>query len=216
MLPNWVMEVWNLSIERLVMAIDEEIITRNRCPIFNKYTICASGFQLNTKEQIKKLIYQEGGVYQGDLVCGQTTHLVINEPKGEKYNFAKLWKINIVTSKWIYDSIEAKYCLPEKKYEPDAPLANTSTPTSLNKSVQSSKGALKGTRLDIDISMIANSTTRNIVNETEANSTTMRDNTTIIVGQQSTTSLSKYDDVLKELSLIGKIKSTLFDGFGVS
>ena len=106
------------------MAIDEELIKRNRCPIFNGFTICASGFSPTIKNKIKNLVIQNGGVYQGDLVFGQTTHLVINEPKGDKYRFAKSWKMSIVSLKWIYDSIEAKYCLPEKKYEFDANNSN--------------------------------------------------------------------------------------------
>lgn len=191
-------------------------MAKNRCPIFNKYIVCASGFPPDTKEEIKKLVQREGGQYQGDLLCGTTTHLVINEPKGDKYNFAKLWKMNIVNSNWIYDSIEAKYCLPEKQYHLDAPSASTSTPTNINKSTSK---ATKGTKLDIDISMIANMTTRNVVNETEVMrmscSSTMnnQDNTTVF---HQAAHLSKHADVLKELNSIGKIKSTLFDGFGVS
>ncbi len=139
--------------------------------------------------------------------------MVINEAKGDKYNFAKLWKISIVNSKWIYDSIEAMYCLPEKVYQLNA-SASTSTPTNNNnnKSVLGSK--VKSNKLDIDISMIANTTTRNMVNETEADHrmSYSQDNTTFSVP----TSLSKHGDILKELNTIGKIKSILFDGFGVS
>ena len=191
-------------------------MSKHRCPIFNKYIICASGFSLEDKTQIKKLIEAEGGKYQGDLVCGTTTHLVINQPKGEKYNFAKLWKISIVSSKWIFDSIEAKHCLPEKSYQLEV-SANTSTPTN-NRTVLGSKSA-KLNRLDIDLSMIANTTTRNLVNETEdmrlSCSNTINYHNDSTATMPAAPQISKYSDILKELNQIGKIKSILFDGFGV-
>ncbi len=41
---------------------------------------------------------------------------MLNEPKGSKYEEAKMWKIIVVKSEWVYDSIEAGYCLPEESY----------------------------------------------------------------------------------------------------
>lgn len=35
---------------------------------------------------------------------------------GAKYEFAKKWRINIVKSDWLYDSIEKGYCLEEKQF----------------------------------------------------------------------------------------------------
>lgn len=35
---------------------------------------------------------------------------------GAKYEFAKKWRINIVKSDWLYDSIEKGYCLEEKEF----------------------------------------------------------------------------------------------------
>ena len=54
-------------------------------------------------------------------------------PTGQKYEFAKKWKIHIVNTKWLYDSVDAGYCQEEHKYKvepPDEPrLVKTSTPT---------------------------------------------------------------------------------------
>ena len=98
------------------------------------------------------MIESAGGTYKGDLVCGTTTHLVINEPKGQKYDHAKIWKINIVSAAWVYDSIKEQYCLPEKKY---AFADNqTSTPTSTDsRIVHKTKGSASGLS-DIDVSVI--------------------------------------------------------------
>jgi NAD-dependent DNA ligase len=116
-----------LLLNRDVHAIEAKYLKYN-CPIFNKYVICASGFNEVTKNEIKQLVESEGGTYSGDLICGTTTHLISNEPKGTKYQYAKLWKINVVKSAWAYDSKKAHYCLPEKNYQLES-SNHTSTPT---------------------------------------------------------------------------------------
>lgn len=114
--------------------------------------------------------------------------------------------------------MNAKYCLPEKQYQLVAskqPNANTSTPTN-NRSLISNK---KSKQLDIDISMIASTTMRNVINETEnvtMSTTHMNNNELNSNNNTNANGLSKYNDILKELNAIGKIKSCLFDGCGVS
>ena len=123
-----------------------------KCPIFHKYVICASGYSDAIKKELKALIESSGGTYRGDLVCGTTTHLISNEAKGQKYDHAKMWKINIVKSTWVYDSIKANYCLPEKDYP--LPDNQTSTPTE-SRIVHKSKNNLA----DIDVSVIGGAST---------------------------------------------------------
>lgn len=164
-------------------------------------------------------------------MCGTTTHLVINEPKGQKYDHAKIWKINIISSAWVYDSIKEQYCLPEKKY---ALTDNqTSTPTE-SKVVSKTKGSLK----DIDLSVIGASNislstnlkrddrneTVKFINDTENERTQMNsslNNTTIVNGftnafQNKASSLARQSnvgvtktsssaDMLKELNSLGKV-----------
>jgi len=195
--------------------------------------ICASGFNETTKNEIKSLVETGGGTYRGDLVCGTTTHLIINEAKGVKYDHAKLWKINIVKPKWIYDSMEAGYCLPEKNYVLDS-SNQTSTPTeAINK--------VKRVIPDIDVSVIntmnssrndnfasaANSSAK-LVNETERRYSHTTFNTTnnsfnmLNASNLPGTTMKKpeppannYAQTLEQLNSIGKIKFTLFDGIGV-
>ena len=95
------------------------------CPIFNNFIFCASGFSESVRNELTELIESNGGVYSGDLVCGSTTHLVASEPKGKKFIHAKQWKVKVVTFAWITDSIKAKYCLDEKKYELEDPDGTT-------------------------------------------------------------------------------------------
>ena len=55
---------------------------------------------------------------------------------GQKYEFAKKWKIHIVDPQWVSDSIDAGHCLEEHKYRVDdqggGRAASTSTPSTSN------------------------------------------------------------------------------------
>ena len=205
---------------------------KHLCPIFNKYIVCASGFNEAKKAEMKQLIEAEGGTYSGDLICGTTTHLITDEAKGAKYQHARLWKINVVKSSWVYDSVKAKYCQPEKNYQLES--THTSTPTdSRVLKVQHPRVAP-----EIDVSVISrhNATTVNstkLVNETEnvtrlqSLSSSMMNcsgsNATLLSSTVNTKTtntaanktLTGYGDLCKELNLIGKIKLTLFDGINV-
>jgi topoisomerase (DNA) II binding protein 1 len=42
--------------------------------------------------------------------------LILTKPEGDKFKYARKWKIPCVSSEWIFDSIEKGYCLPTEKY----------------------------------------------------------------------------------------------------
>jgi hypothetical protein len=139
-----------------------------------------------------------------------------------------------VKPKWIYDSVEAGYCLPEKNYAVDS-SNQTSTPTeAMNK--------VKRVIPDIDVSVIntmnssrndnfpsaANSSAVKFVNETERRYSHTTFNTTnnsfnmLNASNLTSTAIKKpepvannYAHILEQLNSIGKIKFTLFDGIGV-
>lgn len=209
-----------------------------QCPIFNKYIVCASGFTETTKKEIKELIESEGGTYSGELVCGTTTHLITNEAKGSKYEHAKVWKMNVVKSTWIYESKKAKYCLPEKNYQLEA-STHTSTPTD----PRVLKTQHQAPNIDLSVISKPNQTLNTInatklVNETENITRQNSSNSLLNFSASNTTvassaatnnknsnnnkdnnankTMSNYMDLPKELNTIGKIKLTLFDGIGVS
>ncbi len=193
---------------------------------------------------MKHLIEAQGGTYSGDLICGTTTHLITDEAKGAKYEHAKMWKINVVKSKWVYDSDKAKYCQPEKNYQLEN--THTSTPTDTNR-------VLKAQHAQIDVSVIARHNVTNVnltklVNETEnvtrmqtlsssmmncsGNATLLSSNVNVKsagsiggvsgasssggTGSSCNKTMTSYSDLHKELNIIGKIKLTLFDGINVS
>lgn len=126
MLPDWVIKVWEASSEEDVHATDARFLQYS-CPLFNNFVVCASGLPESVRQDLKRLVESNGGTYSGDLVCGTTTHLVANEPTGNKYIHAKSWKVKVVKFAWVTDSVKAKYCMEEKKYELED--TNSSTPT---------------------------------------------------------------------------------------
>lgn len=69
---------------------------------------------------------------------------------GQKYEFAKKWKIHIVNPKWLSDSLHAGYCLEEYRYTVGADSRPTdsgdrhptSTPTKTGVPLSSCKSLL--------------------------------------------------------------------------
>ncbi|XP_062477870.1 DNA topoisomerase 2-binding protein 1 isoform X2 [Pezoporus occidentalis] len=63
----------------------------------------------------------------------ECTHLIVQEPKGQKYECARKWNVHCVSIKWFSDSIEKGFCQDETMYKIEAGsklTPSTSTPTS--------------------------------------------------------------------------------------
>ncbi|XP_070546625.1 DNA topoisomerase 2-binding protein 1-like [Ptychodera flava] len=78
----------------------------------------------SVNDQKLLILVVTGGTYSGELRQNQCTHLVVDDPKGQKYEFAKKWKIHYVTSKWFYDSLEKGACLDENLYAVEESVRN--------------------------------------------------------------------------------------------
>ncbi|XP_078332044.1 DNA topoisomerase 2-binding protein 1-like isoform X2 [Crassostrea virginica] len=114
-LPCWVDKVWEASQTKHIHGSSSQFL-EYACPIFKGLVITVSGLDSEERNQVKKAVEAEGGKYTGEMKVNECTHLIINKPKGPKYEFAKKWKIHIVKSDWLYDSIEKGYCLEEKQF----------------------------------------------------------------------------------------------------
>lgn len=114
-LPSWVNKVWEASQTKHIHGSSSQFLEYS-CPIFKGLVITVSGLDSEERNQVKKAVEDEGGKYTGEMKVNECTHLIINKPKGAKYEFAKKWRINIVKSDWLYDSIEKGYCLEEKQF----------------------------------------------------------------------------------------------------
>lgn len=65
------------------------------------------------------MINASGGKYSEQLTRA-CTHLLADKPKGRKYVIAQTWGIHVVTTNWLFDSINLKGCADVSKYEVSA------------------------------------------------------------------------------------------------
>uniref|UniRef100_A0A5K3EHW4 BRCT domain-containing protein n=2 Tax=Mesocestoides corti TaxID=53468 RepID=A0A5K3EHW4_MESCO len=115
--PDWIDEAWKLS--ETVDPIDmlqHSFILKFKLPIFAQLVICVSGLSLEERKEVAKIVSSNGGLYSGEMKIGITTHLVVKSAGGVKYNFAKKWKVRIVSVRWLTDSVNKGYALDESDY----------------------------------------------------------------------------------------------------
>ncbi|XP_058408895.1 DNA topoisomerase 2-binding protein 1 isoform X3 [Diceros bicornis minor] len=105
-----------------------------KCPIFLGCIICVTGLCGLERKAVQQLTVKHGGQYMGQLKMNECTHLVVQEPKGQKYECAKRWNVHCVTTKWFFDSVEKGFCQDESIYRTEPrpetrTMPDTSTPT---------------------------------------------------------------------------------------
>jgi topoisomerase (DNA) II binding protein 1 len=61
-------------------------------------------------------IENHGGVYSGILDMEKTAVLIIPSPEGDKYEYAKKWKIPCLGPEWVFDSIDKGNSIATSKY----------------------------------------------------------------------------------------------------
>ncbi|XP_076358286.1 mutagen-sensitive 101 isoform X2 [Tachypleus tridentatus] len=159
MLPSWVEECWERGQHQRIHASDP-CFNIYRCPVFKGLNITVSQIESDERKKIQKIIEDNGGSYSGALKAKETTHLVLVEPKGEKFKFAKTWRLYCVKVEWIYDSISAGYCLDETLYQVTSDTEQeqeTSTPK---------KNSVYSKQQAVDCSTIANVSVASRLDET--------------------------------------------------
>nr|XP_015210452.1 PREDICTED: DNA topoisomerase 2-binding protein 1 [Lepisosteus oculatus] len=137
LLPSWVRACWEKSQDSLFRYTDlcsEEYM----CPVFQGCIICVTGLSNLDRKEVQRLTLQHGGQYTGQLKMNECTHLIVQEPKGQKYECARKWNVSCVSVHWLFDSIEKGFCQDENKYRvqpggKQTNLPNTSTPTDCRK-----------------------------------------------------------------------------------
>ena len=115
LLPEWVYTCWDICHDRHICATDEEF-KEYKCPIFKGITLCVTGIEADKRKEIKRLVALHGGTYSGELNMNTCTHLLVDTPKGEKYEYARRWNLHCVSSQWFYDSVESGFCLDESDF----------------------------------------------------------------------------------------------------
>ena len=127
--PSWLNDIWVKSkYEHIVASVKKEY-EQHLVPIFKGCTICLTGMNYMLRENFKKLIEDNGGVYSGELNMKTCTHLLCEQPKGQKYEFARKWKLHCILPLWVSDCIKQGHWLDETPYkvEPDTDVTELST-----------------------------------------------------------------------------------------
>ncbi|KRZ80375.1 DNA topoisomerase 2-binding protein 1 [Trichinella papuae] len=122
--PEWVKMAWKNRYKEKFIAADPAFTENYKCLAFTGLTITVSGFVASERAKLRELIEKNGGIFSGIMKQNETSHLVTNTTKSEKYKIAKLWTdniIKIVTADWIHKSCLAGYCLHEEDFEVQDP-----------------------------------------------------------------------------------------------
>lgn len=114
-LPEWVYTCWDMCRDRHICATDDEFM-EYKCPVFKGITLCVTGIDVEKRKEIKQLVTCHGGTYSGELNMNTCTHLLVELPRGEKYEFARKWNLHCVSVHWFFDSIDCGFCLDELRY----------------------------------------------------------------------------------------------------
>ncbi|EMP31579.1 DNA topoisomerase 2-binding protein 1-A [Chelonia mydas] len=165
LLPTWIKALWEKSQQGMIRYTDismEDFI----CPLFRGCTICVTGLSSVDRKEVQRLTTEHGGQYTGQLKMNECTHLIVQEPKGQKYECAKKWNVQCVSIQWFFDSIENGFCQDEAMYKTESVQKQNTTPSTSTPTSQASK---PDSRTLSDVSHISN-ISLNGINETACSS----------------------------------------------
>ncbi|XP_014374003.1 DNA topoisomerase 2-binding protein 1 isoform X1 [Alligator sinensis] len=152
LLPSWVKALWEKSQQGMTSCKDlnmEDFI----CPLFRGCTICVTGLSSLDRKEVQHLATKHGGQYTGQLKMNECTHLIVQEPKGQKYECAKKWNVHCVPIQWFFESIERGFCQNELMYKVELGPKQDDTPSTSTPTNQASK---PDSRTLSDVSHISN------------------------------------------------------------
>ncbi|OAT13047.1 BRCT domain-containing protein [Blastomyces gilchristii SLH14081] len=99
----------------------QELEEQYRYPTFAGLSICLTGFDdMNHRNSLQKTITDNGAEFRRDLTKS-VTHLIARSGYSQKYKYAMLWKITVVSLKWLEDSLVRGMALDENLYDPLLP-----------------------------------------------------------------------------------------------
>lgn len=195
MTGDWVQNLWLESCKRNAHASDPEF-QAYKCPVFHGLTITCSNLPRQQKEEIRRLIDDNGGIFSGQLECENTKLLIIAIPTGEKYKYACEWKLPCVLPSWVYESVREGCAVSvEPHLTPHKEVVKCSTPNP------------DETRLLPDFSMVSTIAGGNTthVNETVADTTIQsfltKNNAVKRNPETQHSGASRHSEILEKLDL---------------
>ncbi|XP_058513210.1 DNA topoisomerase 2-binding protein 1 [Ochotona princeps] len=134
LLPSWIETLWKKSQQNQIARYTDINMEEFKCPIFLGCIICVTGLCGLDRRAVQQLTVKHGGQYMGQLKMNECTHLIVQEPKGQKYECAKRWNVHCVSTQWFFDSIEKGFCQDESMYKMETrpevkTVPDSSTPT---------------------------------------------------------------------------------------
>ncbi|XP_064907805.1 DNA topoisomerase 2-binding protein 1 isoform X2 [Columba livia] len=138
LLPSWVKALWDKS-QQSIMRYTDVNMEDYACPVFLGCTICVTGLSSSDRKEVQRLTAEHGGQYTGQLKMNECTHLIVQEPKGQKYVCAKKWNVHCVSVQWFSDSIEKGFCQDEAMYKVEAGSKPSNTPSTSTPTNHASK-----------------------------------------------------------------------------
>ncbi|XP_017886293.1 DNA topoisomerase 2-binding protein 1 isoform X2 [Ceratina calcarata] len=114
---KWVEAIWEENLKHFTKP-DDEIFDKYKAPVFLNLIVTATNLQKRQKEELKRLIGDNGGTLMGPLDPSIVKVVLVpeNSPMSEKLKFAKKMNIPCLLPDWVYDSIKVGYALPFKDY----------------------------------------------------------------------------------------------------
>ncbi|OAD60789.1 DNA topoisomerase 2-binding protein 1-A [Eufriesea mexicana] len=114
---EWVEAVWETNLTNFVKA-DDSIFVKYKASVFLNLVVTSTNLPKRQKDEIKRLINNNGGTFMGPLDGAKVKVLLALEtsPITEKLKFAKQANIACLTPDWVYESIKVGYALPFKDY----------------------------------------------------------------------------------------------------
>ncbi|KAJ7322572.1 hypothetical protein JRQ81_018859 [Phrynocephalus forsythii] len=128
LLPTWVKTLWDKSQQKMIRYTDVNM-DDFLCPLFLGCTICVTGLSSIDRKEVQRLTIENGGQYTGQLKMNECTHLIVQEPKGQKYECARRWNVHCISMQWLFDSLEKGFCQDEAMYSVISKLKQGNTPS---------------------------------------------------------------------------------------
>ncbi|CAD5230956.1 unnamed protein product [Bursaphelenchus xylophilus] len=121
--PEFIDKVWSQCANPTSLK-DPKFLKEYRVPVFKGCIICTSGLNPQERTIVGQLVENHGGKYVAEMAKDVCTHLVVVSPAGEKYKFASLWGIKVVTPTWLRRCVETGMRFHERKFHPDPEIAS--------------------------------------------------------------------------------------------
>ncbi|KAK2859645.1 hypothetical protein Q5P01_004265 [Channa striata] len=98
LLPTWVKSCWEKSQDSLFRYTDLPM-DDYLCPVLRGCTVCVTGLSSAERKEVQRLCEQHGANYTGQLKMNECTHLIVNEPTGQKYEYESRYTVERSASK---------------------------------------------------------------------------------------------------------------------